>query len=218
MPASVDRRPRRLTRFQKIAAATGAATVGTAALSLSGALPEQAGGGVRAGTSLPARETAWKVTSAGPAEQQAAVGAQALRAEKAAQARRAAAAKEEARREAAARAAAERRPDRSSARAGITAASGSPREIARSLVGDSGQFACFSRIVERESGWDVTARNPSSGAYGLLQALPGSKMASAGADWRTNPATQIEWGVAYMKDRYGSPCGAWSFWQGNGWY
>ena len=55
-------------------------------------------------------------------------------------------------------------------------------------------------------------------AYGIPQALPGSKMASAGADWQTNPETQIKWGHAYMKDRYGSPCGAWSHWQANGWY
>ncbi|MBL1065819.1 transglycosylase SLT domain-containing protein [Streptomyces sp. 7-21] len=80
------------------------------------------------------------------------------------------------------------------------------------------QFQCFSNIVDHESGWDYTATNPSSGAYGLMQALPGSKMASAGADWQTNPATQIEWGLSYMNDRYGSPCGAWEFWQANGWY
>ena len=60
--------------------------------------------------------------------------------------------------------------------------------------------------------------NPSSGAYGLVQALPGSKMSSAGADWQTNPATQIKWGLNYMDSRYGSPCGAWAFWQANNWY
>ncbi len=80
------------------------------------------------------------------------------------------------------------------------------------------QYQCFSNIVDHESGWDYTATNPSSGAYGLMQALPGSKMASAGADWQTNPATQIEWGLNYMNDRYGSPCGGWEFWQANGWY
>ncbi|RBM11775.1 transglycosylase SLT domain-containing protein [Streptomyces sp. PT12] len=80
------------------------------------------------------------------------------------------------------------------------------------------QYTCFSAIVEHESGWDYTATNPSSGAYGLMQALPGSKMASAGADWQTNPATQISWGLNYMDDRYGSPCGAWEFWQANNWY
>ncbi|MEU6708253.1 transglycosylase SLT domain-containing protein [Streptomyces wuyuanensis] len=89
--------------------------------------------------------------------------------------------------------------------------------IARQMVpGD--QFQCFSNIVDHESTWNYRAQNPSSGAYGLVQALPGSKMASAGADWQTNPATQIKWGLNYMNDRYGSPCGAWSFWQANHWY
>ncbi|MCM2576280.1 transglycosylase SLT domain-containing protein [Streptomyces meridianus] len=80
------------------------------------------------------------------------------------------------------------------------------------------QFQCFSNIVSRESGWNYQATNASSGAYGLVQALPGSKMATAGADWRTNPATQIKWGLNYMNSRYDSPCGAWSFWQANHWY
>jgi hypothetical protein len=92
------------------------------------------------------------------------------------------------------------------------------QSMAQSIVGDSGQFQCFSNIVTRESGWDYQATNASSGAYGLVQALPGSKMASAGADWQTNPATQIKWGLNYMNSRYNSPCGAWSFWQANHWY
>jgi hypothetical protein len=91
------------------------------------------------------------------------------------------------------------------------------QSMARQIVG-SGQFSCFSNIVTRESGWDYRATNAASGAYGLVQALPGSKMASAGADWRTNPATQIRWGLNYMNSRYGSPCGAWSFWQANHYY
>ncbi|MFD6185904.1 transglycosylase SLT domain-containing protein [Streptomyces goshikiensis] len=82
----------------------------------------------------------------------------------------------------------------------------------------AGQFQCFSNIVNHESTWNYKAVNASSGAYGLVQALPGSKMASAGADWRSNPATQIKWGLNYMNERYGSPCGAWSFWQANSWY
>ncbi|MCX4745030.1 lytic transglycosylase domain-containing protein [Kitasatospora sp. NBC_01287] len=89
---------------------------------------------------------------------------------------------------------------------------GSPQSIAAGMM-DSTEFQCFSNIVTRESGWDVTARNPSSGAYGLVQALPGSKMASVGSDWQTNPATQIKWGLGYMNATYGSPCDAWSFWQ-----
>ncbi|WP_282699634.1 transglycosylase SLT domain-containing protein [Streptomyces sp. CC219B] len=89
---------------------------------------------------------------------------------------------------------------------------------AKKMVGDSAQYRCFANIVDHESDWNVSATNASSGAYGLVQALPGSKMASAGSDWQTNAATQIEWGLDYMNDRYGSPCGAWNFWQANGWY
>lgn len=89
--------------------------------------------------------------------------------------------------------------------------------MARQMIpGD--QFQCFSNIVNHESSWNYRASNASSGAYGLVQALPGSKMASAGADWQTNPATQIKWGLNYMNSRYQSPCGAWSFWQANNWY
>ncbi|MFF0220908.1 transglycosylase SLT domain-containing protein [Streptomyces sp. NPDC004629] len=89
--------------------------------------------------------------------------------------------------------------------------------MARQMVA-SGQFQCFSNIVDHESSWNYRAVNASSGAYGLFQALPGSKMSSVGADWQTNPATQIKWGLNYMNDRYGSPCDAWSFWQANHWY
>jgi hypothetical protein len=98
-----------------------------------------------------------------------------------------------------------------------------PKEIARQILNNkfgygSNQFDCFNNIIMRESKWDVNATNPSSGAYGIPQALPASKMASEGSDWRTNPATQIIWGIKYMKDRYGSPCGAWSFKSSHGWY
>jgi hypothetical protein len=98
-----------------------------------------------------------------------------------------------------------------------------PKEIARQILNNkfgygSSQFDCFNNIIMRESMWRVNATNPSSGAYGIPQALPGSKMASEGSDWRTNPATQIIWGIKYMKDRYGSPCAAWSFKSANGWY
>ncbi|KPI25701.1 transglycosylase SLT domain-containing protein [Streptomyces sp. NPDC048253] len=82
----------------------------------------------------------------------------------------------------------------------------------------SGQFQCFSNIVDHESSWNYHAVNASSGAYGLFQALPAGKYASAGSDWQTNPATQIKWGLNYMDSRYGSPCEAWSFWQANHWY
>jgi hypothetical protein len=89
--------------------------------------------------------------------------------------------------------------------------------MARQMV-PSGQFQCFSNIVDHESSWNYRAVNASSGAYGLFQALPGSKMSSVGADWQTNPATQIKWGLNYMDSRYGSPCDAWNFWQANHWY
>jgi hypothetical protein len=89
--------------------------------------------------------------------------------------------------------------------------------MASQMVG-AGQFQCFSNIVDHESSWNYRAVNASSGAYGLFQALPGSKMSSVGADWQTNPATQIKWGLNYMNSRYGSPCQAWSFWQANSWY
>ncbi len=79
------------------------------------------------------------------------------------------------------------------------------------------EFGCLDNIWTRESGWRYNAEN-ASGAYGIPQALPGSKMASAGADWQTNPATQIKWGLGYIKSMYGTPCDAWSFWQGHGYY
>ncbi|NJP66811.1 lytic transglycosylase domain-containing protein [Streptomyces spiramenti] len=98
------------------------------------------------------------------------------------------------------------------------ATSSDSKDVAREVIDDEAQFECFSNIVERESSWDHTAVNAASGAYGLVQSLPGDKMASEGADWRTNPETQIRWGVDYMDERYGSPCAAWSFWQANHWY
>lgn len=90
--------------------------------------------------------------------------------------------------------------------------------IAHKMIPNAAQYNAFSNIVEHESGWNVSATNSSSGAYGLVQALPGSKMASAGSDWKTNAKTQIKWGLDYMNSRYGSPTAAWAFWQANGWY
>ncbi|MEU9410029.1 transglycosylase SLT domain-containing protein [Streptomyces sp. NPDC048281] len=103
------------------------------------------------------------------------------------------------------------------AQAATTSAS-SAQAIAHKMIPDAAQFNAFSKIVSHESGWNPSATNSSSGAYGLVQALPGAKMASAGSDWKTNPATQIKWGLDYMNSRYGSPTAAWSFWQANGWY
>jgi resuscitation-promoting factor RpfB len=98
---------------------------------------------------------------------------------------------------------------------------GSAQAIARSLLADYGwsadQFDCLDQMWNRESGWRVNAQNP-SGAYGIPQALPGSKMASAGPDWQTDARTQIKWGLGYVKSRYSSPCQAWSLWQSQGWY
>ncbi|KAL4934135.1 uncharacterized protein BDV17DRAFT_285875 [Aspergillus undulatus] len=92
------------------------------------------------------------------------------------------------------------------------------RDTARQIVGDPQQFQCLDQIVQQESGWDYTAVNAASGAYGLFQALPPSRMDSAGKDWETNFRTQIKWGVDYMKTRYGSPCVALAFRRGHGWY
>jgi hypothetical protein len=106
--------------------------------------------------------------------------------------------------------------------AAVTTPSGTPQQIAKQMLGkygwSSSQFSCLSPLWERESGWSVTAENSSSGAYGIPQALPGSQLASAGGDWQTNAATQIKWGLTYIHDRYGSPCGAWAHEQGDGWY
>jgi Transglycosylase SLT domain len=92
--------------------------------------------------------------------------------------------------------------------------SGSPQQIAMAMLGSFGwsssQFGCLQSLWNRESGWNPSATNPTSGAYGITQALPGDKMASAGADWQTNPATQIRWGLGYIQQVYGSPCAAWS--------
>ena len=82
----------------------------------------------------------------------------------------------------------------------------------------SGEYSCLVSLWNRESGWNVYAQNPSSGAYGIPQALPGNKMATAGADWATNPATQIVWGLSYIEGRYGTPCGAWEHSETIGWY
>ncbi|RYQ08911.1 G5 domain-containing protein [Bifidobacterium pseudolongum subsp. globosum] len=84
--------------------------------------------------------------------------------------------------------------------------------------GSEADFTATVYIISRESGWSVTATNASSGAYGLAQALPGSKMASHGADWATNYQTQLKWFWDYCKGRYGSIQGAYAFWQANHWY
>jgi len=104
----------------------------------------------------------------------------------------------------------------------VTVTPGSAQEVGKQLAAERGwgddQFACLVQLWDRESGWRTDAENRSSGAYGIPQALPGSKMASITADWRTNPATQITWGLNYVAGRYSTPCGAWSAFQSKGWY
>ncbi|XCB30762.1 G5 domain-containing protein [Arcanobacterium hippocoleae] len=106
--------------------------------------------------------------------------------------------------------------------AGPAPSPGSARAIAQEMLASRGwgaeQFSCLDALWQRESGWNAHAMNRSSGAYGIPQSLPGSKMAAAGADWQTNPATQIRWGLGYIQGRYGNPCGAWAHSQSVGWY
>ena len=80
------------------------------------------------------------------------------------------------------------------------------------------QMPCLQKLWTKESDWETTATNPSSGAYGVVQSLPAEKMATAGADYRTNYRTQINWGLEYIQDRYGSPCDALNFHYANNWY
>jgi hypothetical protein len=91
---------------------------------------------------------------------------------------------------------------------------GSAQAIAYDMVmargWDTAQYDCLVSLWNKESHWNMYAFNANSGAYGIPQALPGSKMASAGADWATNPATQITWGLGYIAGRYSNPCGAWA--------
>ena len=99
---------------------------------------------------------------------------------------------------------------------------GSAQAIAYGMVmaagWGEGEYNCLVALWNRESGWNTFANNSSSGAYGIPQALPGDKMASAGADWATNPATQITWGLGYITSRYSTPCGAWAHSEDAGWY
>ncbi|MEV7973381.1 ubiquitin-like domain-containing protein [Cellulomonas sp. NPDC089187] len=106
--------------------------------------------------------------------------------------------------------------------ADVSVTPGSAQELGKQMAAARGwgddQFSCLLQLWNKESGWRVNAENRSSGAYGIPQALPGSKMASVAADWRTNPATQITWGLNYIAGRYSTPCGAWSASQAKGWY
>lgn len=155
-------------------------------------------------------------------------GAKAKKAEEEAAAKAAAEAAEKAAEEAAAKAAS--RSGGSGIPASLPAGGGgsgdnSPagaQASARGMLAGYGwgddQFGCLVSLWNKESGWNYLAHNSSSGAHGIPQALPGSKMASAGADWQTNAATQVAWGLGYISGRYGNPCGAWSHSQSTGWY
>lgn len=115
------------------------------------------------------------------------------------------------------RAAAEKAAREAQRTAIINNAINDPVQAAKVLMPEYGfsgeeEHMCLYKLWYSESAWKYTATNPSSGAYGIPQALPGSKMASAGADWKTNPLTQIKWGLEYIKQSYGTPCAAFDFW------
>ena len=103
-----------------------------------------------------------------------------------------------------------------------TGTAGDAQAYAKQRCADYGwsetDFNCLVKLWNRESKWNVSAYNRSSGAYGIPQALPASKMASAGSDYKTNYKTQINWGLSYIKSRYGSPTSAWNHSQQRGWY
>ncbi|MFF4926836.1 transglycosylase SLT domain-containing protein [Kitasatospora sp. NPDC001261] len=201
---------------------TGVATLVVASAATAALAIPQAGNGTEAAPVAAVSVDGTLVAEQGQADtaaaEQAAQEAQAkAEADAAAQAQAEAQAQADAKAKADAEAAASRSQERQDLNSAPAAYSGTPQQIAAQIV-PAGQLQCFSNIVFRESSWNPLAVNASSGAYGLVQALPGSKMASAGADWRTNPATQIKWGLNYMNTRYGSPCAAWSFWQSHHWY
>jgi resuscitation-promoting factor RpfB len=102
------------------------------------------------------------------------------------------------------------------------AITGTPLQVAHTIATQEGlnpqQWVCLDSLWQQESKFQTNARNRRSGAFGIPQALPASRMASAGADWRTNPATQVKWGLSYIKVRYGTACNAWSHWKRARWY
>jgi hypothetical protein len=198
----------------------------TAAVAGAAAQAWQAGGGSAAQDVVlqsPRRVLRHEVTLAG--EQAARLRAAALRTERArAAAKRASAAQPAARPAVPAQAGptgtAQPVPQRAAVPA-FGAPMATPQEVAAQLLagyGWAGQFSCLDSLWDTESGWNVYAENPSSGAYGIPQALPGAKMSSAGGDWQSDAATQIRWGLTYIQGSYGSPCAAWAHEEADGWY
>ncbi|WP_432503009.1 aggregation-promoting factor C-terminal-like domain-containing protein [Kineococcus arenarius] len=223
VPARAARRAGRTRRFSRVAApgvvAVSAAVLGVVALT-GGPAPE-------AEAAVPGhlvaaaneqlqvtRSAAWFSARQDRAAADARLEAERIAAEEARRAAEEAAAAEAARLAEQARAAAAAEAARSAQR--------DPRSVARAMVAERGwgesQFSCLDSLWTKESGWQWDADNPTSSAYGIPQALPGSKMASAGADWETNPVTQISWGLQYIENRYGTPCSAWSHSKANNWY
>jgi hypothetical protein len=115
-----------------------------------------------------------------------------------------------------------KRVSRSRAHGFTAPQTGSNRSIGRKMAAAHGwtgvQWDCLNNLWQKESGWSTRSSNSSGSAWGIPQALPGSKMKSAGSDWRTNPATQIKWGIKYIDNRYGTACKAWGHWQSHNWY
>jgi type IV secretory pathway VirB10-like protein len=152
----------------------------------------------------------------------AAAEAQVQAEEEAARAKAEAEAKAKAEAEAAAAAQAAREEAAREAARSLERAVDDPKSAARVLMADYGwgddQFQCLDNLWTRESNWRHTAENPSSGAYGIPQSLPASKMSRFGDDYRTNPVTQMEWGLWYIEGRYGTPCSAWAHSESVGWY
>ncbi|MEV5265240.1 transglycosylase SLT domain-containing protein [Streptomyces werraensis] len=220
--------PRLSWRQARIAAATAIATLALTAVAAPDTGPHEANTLPATAAPAPAVE---RELAAGHTEARTLIAHQATSQETAhrrAEAERKAREKAEAaakaareRAQAAARAARERttpeRTTRAAERSTPAATVAGARSYAKARM-SAGQYQCLKALVDHESGWNPQATNPSSGAYGLFQALPASKMNSAGSDWRTNPLTQMRWGLSYIESRYGTPCGAWNFWQKNRWY
>ncbi|WP_432535382.1 aggregation-promoting factor C-terminal-like domain-containing protein [Kineococcus arenarius] len=223
VPARAARRAGRARRFSRVAApgvvAVSAAVLGVVALTggpapeAEAAVPDHLVAAANEQLQV-TRSAAWFSARQERAAADARLEAERIAAEEARRAAEEAAAAEAARLAEEARAAAAAEAARSAQR--------DPRSVARAMVAERGwgesQFSCLDSLWTKESGWQWDADNPTSSAYGIPQALPGSKMASAGADWETNPVTQISWGLQYIENRYGTPCSAWSHSKANNWY